>query len=285
MKQKARGLKLRSKLLSDIDPDIEVQPEAQTFGYVRVSTDKQELSPDAQKEKIKAYCKFKGLPDPAIFVDSAVSGSTPITDREAGRELMGRLRPGDHVVISRLDRAFRSLADAVQVLQRMQRLGVSLHVCDHHGGAVDLGSPSGRAMVHMMCVFAQFEREQLTERTREAMNEKRRRGEPLNQNPRAGFRLVYKRVDGKQVAVGMEPDPEWRRVMGLIVEMRDQDPPPSFFQIYQTIKYELKIPKPGVQKFKEWAPHIVRNWYFAEKALREQEAKEAKAKLKEIEGE
>src|SRR5690349_8871310 len=115
--------------------------EPAIYGYGRASTKKQEDSPEVQRENIKAYAALHKLGDVEMYIDPAKSGKVAWEDRDGGRALFGRLKPGDHVIIAKLDRAFRRLADCVVVLERLERMGVKLHVVNLLGGAIDLSSP------------------------------------------------------------------------------------------------------------------------------------------------
>src|SRR4051812_18484217 len=88
------------------------------YGYIRVSTDKQSLSPEAQKKTIEDAAGRMGLRIDGWYQDAptrnpdgsfndAVSGKVPITERKAGKELCARVRKGDVVIVSKVDRAFR----------------------------------------------------------------------------------------------------------------------------------------------------------------------------------
>ena len=128
------------------------------FGYPRASTKKQVESPETQKDMIKKYAVFNGLGDVTFFVDAATSGKVSWEERDAGKELFRQLRRGDHVVLTKLDRAFRKLSDCVTVLEKFERMGVKLHICNLMGGAIDLSSPMGRFMIHILAAFAELER-------------------------------------------------------------------------------------------------------------------------------
>ena len=119
-------------------------PESDTprvFGYARASTKRQVDSPEIQQESMKKYGAMLDLPALTFFVDAAKSGKIPWEERDAGRELFRQLRAGDHIVIAKLDRAFRKLSDCVLVLEKLERMGVKLHICNLLGGAIDLSSP------------------------------------------------------------------------------------------------------------------------------------------------
>jgi DNA invertase Pin-like site-specific DNA recombinase len=98
------------------------------------------------------------------------------------RELRGKLleaarrREIDVVLVWRLDRWGRSLADLVATLQELERLEVGFVSLTE---ALDLTTPSGRAMAGMLAVFAEFEREILRERVRAGLAQARQNGKRL----------------------------------------------------------------------------------------------------------
>ena len=75
----------------------------------------------------------------AFFVEEGVSGSTPLADRPEGRRLLAAISKGDVVVIAKLDRGFRSAADALTVLEELKAQGVSLHIIDLGGDVTGNG--------------------------------------------------------------------------------------------------------------------------------------------------
>jgi DNA invertase Pin-like site-specific DNA recombinase len=85
----------------------------------------------------KKYAVLNSLGDATFFVDAATSGKTAGEDREAGKAMFRQLRKGDHVILTKLNRAFRRLADCVVVLEKFERLAVKLHICNLMGGAID----------------------------------------------------------------------------------------------------------------------------------------------------
>jgi DNA invertase Pin-like site-specific DNA recombinase len=74
------------------------------YGYLRASTNKQVLSTEVQRDTIKGYVVLNRLPEPVFFTDAATTSRIPMREREAGKELLSRLRAGDHIVIAKLDR-------------------------------------------------------------------------------------------------------------------------------------------------------------------------------------
>ena len=89
------------------------------YGYCRVSTARQVedgLSLEVQRRQVEGYAQMHGLALARVFLEQGVSGSVPLGERPAGRELMAALQSGDAVIAAKLDRAFRSALDALQVV-------------------------------------------------------------------------------------------------------------------------------------------------------------------------
>lgn len=80
--------------------------------YARVSTDKQENSRDAQVARLNDWCKARDLSVDTEYVDEDVSAySVLLRDRPQGKAMWDKLQAGDSVVVTKVDRAFRGLAD------------------------------------------------------------------------------------------------------------------------------------------------------------------------------
>jgi DNA invertase Pin-like site-specific DNA recombinase len=203
------------------------------FGYCRASTKK-------QVESIKRYATFNVMGDVTFFVDAAKSGKVSWEDREAGKELFKQLRPGDHVIISRLDRAFRRLADCVGVLEKFKRMGIRLHICSMLGGAIDLSSPMGLFLIHILAAFAELERSFISERTKEGLAARKAKHVIHTRFPGYGFRWKVVWIDGKKTKVAIRDDEE-RNVMRSILQWRMQDEPLSWKQIADHLQYTLRL--------------------------------------------
>jgi site-specific DNA recombinase len=214
--------------------------EPRVLGYGRASTKRQVDSPETQKDHIKRYAEFNRLGDVTYFIDSSKSGKVAWNDRDAGKELFNQLRPGDHVIVSKLDRAFRRLADCVQVLETFERMGVKLHICNLMGGAIDLSSPMGRFMIHILASFAELERAFISERTKDGLSKKKKAGVAHARHPGYGFRWKKVWLDGKLVKIRERNDEE-RNVMRSIVQWRMQEGPLTWQEIYEHLTYTLKL--------------------------------------------
>lgn len=147
------------------------------YGYARVSTDKQENSADAQQSLLANYASRGGSTMSRIFVDDDVTGSIPLHRRPAGRELWDTVQPGDFVVFAKLDRGFRSMADAANTLMVWQETGVTMEILDL---PLKLSTPEGRLIFHQFAAVSQFERERIGQRRRDVINYLRSQGKPYS---------------------------------------------------------------------------------------------------------
>ena len=140
------------------------------IGYARVSTLDQnpELQLDALKE---AKCD-------KTYVDHT-SGAK--ADRPQWQELLRYIREGDTLVVWKLDRAFRSMQQAVEVLNDFSKRGVHLKVLTMD---IDTHSPMGKCMYYVASAFAEMERDILIERTQAGLQAARARGR-LGGRPKA----------------------------------------------------------------------------------------------------
>ncbi|WP_395664435.1 recombinase family protein [Methylocella sp.] len=138
-------------------------------GYLRVST--QEQRPDRQIEGLRSRCDELHLE-----TLSAVSPRRPIYEA-----VLARLEPGDALVVWDLDRAFRSVVDAVTQAERFRQKGIDFEIVNLQ---VDTATPSGMLVYTIMSAFAEFERRMLAQRTREGLAAARRRGIRLGRPPK-----------------------------------------------------------------------------------------------------
>jgi putative DNA-invertase from lambdoid prophage Rac len=141
--------------------------------YARVSTHDQKTLP-LQIRTMREYAARRGW-EIAVQIKEVGSGAV---ERELREKLMtaARRREIDVVLVWRLDRWGRSLADLVVTLKELSELGVGFVSLTE---ALDLTTPTGRAMAGLLSVFAEFEHEILRERIRAGLIEARRKGTKL----------------------------------------------------------------------------------------------------------
>ena len=132
------------------------------IGYARVSTEGQNL--DAQQDALQAAGTER------LFSDR-ISGS--LRQRPELDRLLDQLRAGDVVVVTKYDRLARSLRDLLDIVEAIQARGAGFRSLAED---IDTTTPAGRLVLHVFASIAQFEREQISERTKEGLEAARKRG-------------------------------------------------------------------------------------------------------------
>jgi putative DNA-invertase from lambdoid prophage Rac len=141
--------------------------------YARVSTHDQQTLP-LQMRAMREYAAKRGWTI-AVQIKEVGSGAA---ERGLREKLLAaaRRREIDVVLVWRLDRWGRSLVDLVVTLKELAELGVAFVSLTE---ALDLTTPTGRAMAGLLSVFAEFEHEILRERIRAGIAEARLKGKHL----------------------------------------------------------------------------------------------------------
>lgn len=161
------------------------------FAYSRVSTEEQAESRnglEAQHSTMDAEAARRGW---AVehYADEGASGKYINPNLREVLQLLASGQ-GDGLVVAKMDRLARSIINAANIIEAAQAQGWSLVVLDL---GVDLTTPAGEAMAHMMATFAQFERRLISERTRSALAAKKARNEPIGR-PRLAKPGVVRRI-------------------------------------------------------------------------------------------
>jgi DNA invertase Pin-like site-specific DNA recombinase len=143
------------------------------FAYLRVSTVEQEYSPEAQLRQCRLYAEMRGYEIVGVFEETAVSGAVAFDERPRGRELLARVGEVDAVIFAKLDRAFRNTVDCLMTVRQLSDAGKTIHFIDL---AIDTSTAPGKLILSVMVAFAEFERQRIGERTKEALAVARSRG-------------------------------------------------------------------------------------------------------------
>jgi site-specific DNA recombinase len=164
------------------------------LGYIRVSTTKQDesgLSLEEQKRRIEAWTVAQDLKLEQVYEDGAESAKN--LDRPQVQEVLRRVRDGEvsHVIVYKLDRITRSVKDLYELITVFQKHDVAFCSVTE---SLDTSSAIGRAMVGLIGVFAQWERETIAERTIMALTAKRHRGERLGGHRPFGWTTKGKKL-------------------------------------------------------------------------------------------
>jgi len=173
-------------------------PKIKIAGYGRMSTIDQKLSPEVQEEKIKRWFEYRndidrwpqGAEFVGMYIDEGVSSRVDMLERPKGNEILTVLDPGDIIVCATLSRAFRSASDAEKTLGILNEANIGLHFVDMD---VDATSPAGKMFLGMVAIMARFERDMISERTKDALRIKRMKGELVCSAP-CGWKII-KRED------------------------------------------------------------------------------------------
>lgn len=141
--------------------------------YVRVSTQDQSL--DLQKSELLRFANARGWRVTKVFEDKATGTNA---NRPQLKALMdgARARDFDVLLIWKLDRLFRSIKGLATTIQDFEALGIAFVSLKDQ---IDLSTPSGRLMVHMLGAFAEFEASLIKERVVAGLREAKRKGVKL----------------------------------------------------------------------------------------------------------
>jgi DNA invertase Pin-like site-specific DNA recombinase len=146
------------------------------LGYIRVSTQEQAdsgLGLAAQRRKIRDEARRRGWQVVDVLADEGVSASE--ANRPALADALERLDRGDAdvLVVSRMDRIYRGVLPFAEMLERAKRRKWRFVSLDSE---MDLSKPSGRLHAQILMAVAEYERELIAQRTREALAEAKARG-------------------------------------------------------------------------------------------------------------
>lgn len=186
-----------------------------TWGYCRVSTIQQASEgfslPD-QQSRIAGYCQAHALPAPSdYFTDAAISGTVSLQKREAGARMLSQLQKGDHIIVTRGDRLFRSAKNALEIAELLREKGVELHLMDM-GGPV-LNSSVSRLVFGILMMVANMESERIGERVASVKDHLRKQGRYLGGAVAAGYR--------KNASGTLSVSPNWKKRLAEMKKLSD----------------------------------------------------------------
>lgn len=182
------------------------KPLARKIGYARVSTADQ--TPDMQIQALKDY----GVPETLIFVDRA-SGGTMDRPNFIRAVKLAQI-PGTEFVVWKLDRLGRTLEGILEVLSLLSDRGISFFSLTER---VDVTTPMGKAMLQMMGVVAELERNLIIERTKAGIERAKARGE----KPGRPIAMTEERVEVASMMLQMG-----ERGMTVFYKVKDLKGPP-----------------------------------------------------------
>ena len=177
-----------------------------SFCYIRVSTSMQAEDGDSlamQKEQLINYSKVVlGVDNCVVFEDAGYSAKN--TDRPSFKEMMTRIRnrEADYILVWKLDRISRNVADFANMWQEFEKYDVKF-VSKMDNFQTD--TPMGRAVLNILMSFAQLEREMTSMRVKEVMKDRAARGMWNGSNVPLGYKFDYDKKfpvpDEKEIGV------------------------------------------------------------------------------------
>lgn len=185
--------------MSDIINSATNQYKKRVFVYLRVSTREQAEEGYSLKEmedRLRKYCEAMGWILVKVYIDPGYTGSN--MDRPALQEMIREVEKGnaDIVLVDKLDRLSRSQFDTLYLINKVFTENNCAFVS--RAEAFDTSTPFGRAMVGILSVFAELERERMKERVADGKEGRAKEGK-------------YK--GGGKIPIGFDYDPETGKLM------------------------------------------------------------------------
>jgi DNA invertase Pin-like site-specific DNA recombinase len=162
----------------------------QVMGYVRVSTDEQTLSVEAQREALSGWCQAQHATLVDVYVDVGISGGAPLEKRPGLLAALSALTKGTALLVLRRDRLAQDTLTAAIAERVAQKAGAAILTVT---GVSDGEGPEAQLMRTMIDAFVQYERALITVRTKTAMQRRRAKGERIGAIP-YGQQLAPDRV-------------------------------------------------------------------------------------------
>ncbi len=142
------------------------------IAYLRVSTQSQVVdgvSLEAQEAKCRAWCQLNDTQLAGIYTDQGISGKKA-NNRNGLQAALKELNNGDVLLVFSLSRLSRSTKDTLEIAELLAKRGADLvSLCER----IDTTSSSGRMVFRLLAVLSEFERDQVSERTRAALQHKK----------------------------------------------------------------------------------------------------------------
>lgn len=215
------------------------------IAYIRVSTEEQAtegVSLDAQRAKVEAWCLANDFELAGVFVDAGISGKRADNRPDLQNALNAVTKAKGVLVVYSLSRLARSTKDTIAISERLNKAGADLVSLSEK---IDTTSAAGKMVFQMLAVLAEFERNQISERTKAAMSHMRDQAKFLGEVP-FGYDLAG---DGETLVENRKE----LETISLIKSLRAKG------YSLQAIASELQSLKVTTKKGKQWAPQTVSN--------------------------
>lgn len=184
-----------------------------SVGYCRVSSAVQAqdgVSLDAQQARIEAWSLANGYVLSTVHVDAGLSGGRADNRPALQAALTQACQEKAVLVVYSLSRLARSTTDAIAISERLAKHGADLASLSER---IDTTSASGKMVFRMLAVLAEFERDQISERTKTALAHLRHQGKRISGRIPFGHNLAINGVD-------LVPNPTEQQAIHLMQALR-----------------------------------------------------------------
>jgi DNA invertase Pin-like site-specific DNA recombinase len=162
--------------------------------YARTSTNRQEKGLEAQVRALKAFAEQKGIKEFDIFSDEGISGAK--ASRPGLDQVMAAIRAGQYegIVVYSFSRFARSTKHLLEALDEFQHLNVGFISLSE---SIDTKSAIGKALFVIISAISQLERELISERVKNGLNNARAKGKQIGRK-RTRNSLLIKELSSKK---------------------------------------------------------------------------------------
>lgn len=194
----------------------QMKPEGNNcIGYARVSTGmqvKDGFSLDTQKNSIAAKAFLKGLRLSCIYMEEGISGKD-IKRRPALQHLLTNSKKGDTIIIPSVSRLARNAEEFLFMTRTLSEKGCNLIFLDID---IDTSTPSGKMMIGTLALFAEFERNLISERVKLVMENLKAQNK-LRSKPAYGWMMNPDKSEGQPIHI---PNPEEIKIIKEVKRLR-----------------------------------------------------------------
>ena len=162
-----------------------------SIAYLRVSTNHQDIQ--SQKYEILDYC-HKNEIQIDEFIEVEMSSRKSLGKRKIDI-LFDNLREGDQIIVSEMSRIGRSTGEVLNIVNDLIAMGVNIHVIKQNLNLTDNGDMQSKIMVTMFSLFAELERDLISQRTKRALEARKAAGVKLGRKKGS---LGVSKLDGQE---------------------------------------------------------------------------------------
>jgi len=195
------------------------------IGYIRVSTQGQVedgVSLDAQEAKVHAWANLNNVSEVIVFRDEGISGKR--SDNRPGLELaLKAVSKGDALICYSLSRLSRSTRDTLLIADSLTKKEADLVSLSEK---IDTTTAAGKMVFRMLAVLSEFERDQISDRTRFALAHKREIGEKTGGSEPFGFNAIKGKLydnaeEQKTISLILELSGKGESLRGICRKLED----------------------------------------------------------------